>query len=141
MSKILAWSDGACSGNPGPAGWAYVLIDPDTGEKIDVVGGFHPKETNIQMELQAVVSLTEDKRVFGKSIVLSVDYIGIKHWIEGTWKISNANVYEKVERILNNLSQNDIDLTVVHTKGHSTDKWNNYVDLVAKQQVEIAKKA
>ena len=56
MSKphIHLFTDGACSGNPGPGGWAYVLRDPATGKEKEA-NGYAPDTTNNRMELQAVI--------------------------------------------------------------------------------------
>jgi ribonuclease HI len=52
--EALVWTDGACSGNPGPGGWAAIVIPPDGGEPIELSGG-HPDTTNNRMELSAAL--------------------------------------------------------------------------------------
>ena len=53
MSKVTIYTDGACSGNPGPGGWAAVLT---SGGHKKEISGSNPDTTNNQMELQAVLS-------------------------------------------------------------------------------------
>ncbi|HTH40757.1 MAG TPA: RNase H family protein, partial [Rhodocyclaceae bacterium] len=51
---IDIYTDGACSGNPGPGGWAYILRHPATGKEIELAGG-EPQTTNNRMEMTAVI--------------------------------------------------------------------------------------
>ena len=59
MASIELWTDGACSGNPGPGGWAAILVARGEGgtieRKVELSGG-DPATTNNRMELQAVIS-------------------------------------------------------------------------------------
>ena len=63
---VQIYTDGACSGNPGPGGWAYILRHPSTGSEKEASGGAE-ETTNNQMEMQAVISgllaLTKSSRV------------------------------------------------------------------------------
>ena len=51
---VHLFTDGGCSGNPGPCGWAYILHDLASGKKQEA-SGYMPDTTNNQMELQAVI--------------------------------------------------------------------------------------
>ena len=51
--EVLVWTDGACRGNPGPGGWAAIVVQPD-GEELELSGG-HPDTTNNRMEYQAAL--------------------------------------------------------------------------------------
>ncbi|MDX2147860.1 MAG: ribonuclease HI [Planctomycetota bacterium] len=51
---VQMYTDGACSGNPGPGGWAYIIRHPASGKEIENSGG-DPATTNNRMELQAVI--------------------------------------------------------------------------------------
>ena len=53
--ETLIWTDGACSGNPGPGGWAAILVPPDGAEPIELSGG-EPQTTNNRMELSAALN-------------------------------------------------------------------------------------
>src|SRR3954462_15908019 len=52
--EALVWTDGACSGNPGPGGWAAVVVPPGGGEPVELSGG-EPATTNNRMELTAAL--------------------------------------------------------------------------------------
>ena len=55
MSEVLLYTDGACSGNPGPGGWAFILRDVKTQKELTGAGG-QDETTNNQMEMRAVIS-------------------------------------------------------------------------------------
>ena len=52
--EALVWTDGACSGNPGPGGWAAIVIPPGGGDPVELSGG-EPDTTNNRMELTAAL--------------------------------------------------------------------------------------
>jgi ribonuclease HI len=54
IGEALVWTDGACSGNPGPGGWAAIVVPPDRGEPIELSGG-EPHTTNNRMEYMAAL--------------------------------------------------------------------------------------
>ena len=54
IGEALVWTDGACSGNPGPGGWAAIVVPPDRGEPIELSGGA-PHTTNNRMEYTAAL--------------------------------------------------------------------------------------
>ena len=90
MADLFAYTDGACSGNPGPGGWGALLIarDGDTVLKERELSGGAPETTNNQMELMAAITALEtlDKptRI---TVVTDSAYVkdGITTWIHG-WK-------------------------------------------------------
>ena len=81
------FTDGACSGNPGPGGWAFILRHPESGSEIERSGG-ERQTTNNRMELTAVIEglSTLNRRT---RVVIHSDskYVldGLKTWIDG-WK-------------------------------------------------------
>ena len=90
MSTIFAYTDGACSGNPGPGGWGALLIARDGDEVVKTreLSGGEPLTTNNRMELLAAISaldaLTRDSAVI---VVTDSAYVknGVTQWIHG-WK-------------------------------------------------------
>jgi ribonuclease HI len=54
VGEALVWTDGACSGNPGPGGWAAIVVPPDGGEHVELSGG-EPHTTNNRMEYMAAL--------------------------------------------------------------------------------------
>lgn len=84
---VLLFTDGACSGNPGPGGWAYILKHPTTG-KVREACGAEAHTTNNKMELQAVI---EGLMALSKPSLVDLTsdskYVleGMKSWLDG-WK-------------------------------------------------------
>ena len=112
MGEIVIYTDGGCSGNPGPGGWAFVLRDSG-GETIG--SGGEAATTNNRMELRAVIAaLAEaERREEGASVVLYTDsqYVknGITSWI-GSWKkngwrtaskqpVKNRELWEELDAV------------------------------------------
>ncbi|MEL6640325.1 MAG: ribonuclease HI [Pseudomonadota bacterium] len=90
MPDLYAYTDGACSGNPGPGGWGAILIarDGDTVLKEREMNGGAPETTNNQMELLAAISALEAlDRPAAVTVVTDSSYVkdGITSWIHG-WK-------------------------------------------------------
>ncbi len=92
MTKIKLYTDGACSGNPGPGGWGVVFIkESDKDESIQTNNGSESSTTNNRMELKAAI---EGIKMANKAdiITLTTDskYVknGITEWIQN-WKKNN----------------------------------------------------
>jgi len=93
MPELFAYTDGACSGNPGPGGWGALLIarEGDTVVKERELKGGAADTTNNQMELMAAISALETlERSTKLTIVTDSKYVmdGITKWIHG-WKAKN----------------------------------------------------
>ncbi len=86
MSEVEIWTDGACSGNPGPGGWACILRWG--GRELELSGG-DPGTTNNRMEMMAVISGLEAlRRPAQAKVILDSSYVMdplAKGWLEG-WK-------------------------------------------------------
>ena len=85
--EAVIWTDGACSGNPGPGGWAAIVVPPDGGEPIELSGG-ERRTTNNRMELTAALeglrSLPDDSKV----VIVTDSQLMLKSmtaWLPG-WK-------------------------------------------------------
>ncbi len=90
MPDLFAYTDGACSGNPGPGGWGALLIarDGDRVVKERELNGGEPETTNNRMELLAAINALETLASASKiTIVTDSSYVkdGITKWIYG-WK-------------------------------------------------------
>lgn len=87
LRSVTLFTDGACSGNPGPGGWGFILRDDQTGtEKRG--SGAEPETTNNRMELQSVISgLQSLKSPCKVRLVTDSNYVakGISEWMPG-WK-------------------------------------------------------
>ena len=136
---IEAATDGACSGNPGPGGWGSVIIFNDNSE-IEM-GGSEQNTTNNRMELTAAIKTLEKLKHFElkDNFKLRTDskYViegytkWIINWKKNGWKTStgksvqNLDLWQKID----NLRINGLIMEFV--KGHSGDKYNERVDLIA----------
>ena len=84
---VRLFTDGACSGNPGPGGWAYILEHPTSGQVRDQSGA-EPNTTNNRMELTGVIEgLASLKRPCQVELVTDSEYVGkgIREWMP-KWK-------------------------------------------------------
>lgn len=89
-TEVILYTDGACSGNPGPGGWAFVLHHLPTGKRIERSGA-QQETTNNRMELMGVIEgLKALKRQTYIRIVTDSTYVknGITDWMKG-WKSRN----------------------------------------------------
>lgn len=84
---VQLFTDGACSGNPGPGGWAFILKQPATGREIERSGG-EKETTNNRMELRAVIEgLSALKRPSIVELFSDSQYVlnGLNEWLDA-WK-------------------------------------------------------
>ncbi len=136
---IEAATDGACSGNPGKGGWGGLILFND-GSEIEI-GGAENNTTNNRMELLAAIKTLEKLKEFKlkENFKLRTDskYLiegysnWIKNWKKNGWKTSsgkpvqNLDLWEKIDQLrIKGLSMEFV-------KGHSGDKYNERVDLIA----------
>ena len=139
-NKIIAYTDGACSGNPGPGGWG-VWLRAGKHEK-ELCGG-EKNTTNQRMELQAAIeALKALKKPSAITIVTDSKYVlnGITDWIHGWkkkgWKnskkepVANRELWEALDA-LNQKHQ----VQWQWVKGHSGDEGNERADELARQGI------
>jgi ribonuclease HI len=94
--EVLLFTDGACSGNPGPGGWAFILRHQGTGKEMEGSGG-ERETTNNRMELQAVIEgLSALKRPCYVEVLTDSEYVrkGLSEWMAG-WKRNGWQRREK----------------------------------------------
>ncbi len=137
MKNITIYTDGACSGNPGPGGWAAILLYKDVNKEIS---GGKPFTTNNEMELTAVVEalscLKEPcyvKLFSDSSYVVNAiqkDWLSTwksKGWINSQKKtLPNLALWKELDRLIN---IHNIEFNWV--KGHADNKFNNRCDELA----------
>lgn len=138
---VRLFTDGACSGNPGPGGWAYILKHPASGSEKEGSGGA-ALTTNNQMELQAVIEgLSALKSRSAVEIVTDSVYVakGATEWMpgwkrngwrrreRGSWKpVKNVELWQQLDDLL---SRHNVRFTVI--KGHSGHPENERCDELA----------
>lgn len=139
--EIQLYTDGGCSGNPGPGGWAYLLRHVPSGKEIENSGGL-PETTNNQMELLAVVEgLSTLQRPCVVELFTDSTYVGkgmtqwMKKWKSNGWKRKEKNKLVPVKnqefwvRLDQQLERHLVKYTKV--KGHSGHPENDRVDELA----------
>jgi ribonuclease HI len=139
--EVQLFTDGGCSGNPGPGGWAFILRHLPSGKEIERSGG-EAETTNNRMELQAVVSgLSQLKRRCHVELFTDSVYVGkgITEWMAGWkrngWKrkekgrpaeLKNADLWQLLDA---QITKHKIKYTRV--AGHSGHPENDRVDELA----------
>lgn len=138
---VQIFTDGACSGNPGPGGWGCILRHPVSGTEREFSGGL-PNTTNNQMELQAVIEglsrLTRRSRV---EVITDSKYVaqGCTEWMPG-WKsrgwqrregkqlkpVRNVELWQQLDALL---QRHEVTFRVV--RGHTGHPENERCDELA----------
>ena len=135
---IKIYTDGSCLGNPGNGGWAAIIIDDK--KKIQIKGS-KKDTTNNQMELLAPIKALK-KIPKGSNVQIFTDskYVksGITEWIhnwkKNGWKtaskqpVKNKDLWTELDQMTN-----EFQIKWSWVKGHSTDVFNNEVDLIARE--------
>jgi len=135
---VIVYTDGACSGNPGPGGWAAIIIQ---GDREYFVSGAEPLTTNQRMELRAAIeglaAVAPDRRVHLHTDSAYVMNCFRDRWYErwerGGWlgtnrkPVTNRDLWE---RLIAETRRHDVVWTKV--KGHSGDALNERVDALAR---------
>jgi len=145
---VFLFTDGACSGNPGPGGWAAILKHSATG-KIKKISGGDPHTTNNKMELMAAVeglrALNSSKRwnvrlISDSEYVLNGLRVWIKNWIANNWRkgkkpnseaVKNADLWQTLYA----LTQQH-EMSYEHVRGHSGHPENEECDRMAVAAIE-----
>ncbi len=137
MKKITLYTDGACSGNPGPGGWGAILI---YGKHEKELYGFEPDTTNNRMEMMAVIEgLKSLKDACHVTIYTDSKYVlqGMTewkfNWIKRGWKTADNKPVKNVD-----LWQALVEQEKIHklewqwVKGHNGDPMNERADELAR---------
>lgn len=138
---VQLFTDGACRGNPGPGGWAFILRHPATKTEREHSGGT-PLTTNNQMELQAVIEgLQALKKTSRVEVITDSKYVaqGCAEWLPG-WKangwrrkegksfkpVKNVELWQKLDELL---ARHEVRFT--HIYGHAGHAENERCDELA----------
>lgn len=141
MSKIVEiYTDGACSGNPGPGGWGALLLY--NGHEKELCGG-EEETTNNRMEMVAVIKALEAlKKPSQVRLYTDSTYVmdGITKWLEGWkakgWKtaakkpVKNQDLWQEIDALVGKHS-----VEFVWVKGHAGDEGNERADELARSAI------
>jgi ribonuclease HI len=141
LPEVHLYTDGACSGNPGPGGWAFLLVHPATGKTLERSGG-EPETTNNRMELKAVIEgLSTLKRSTRVELFTDSVYVGkglmeyMVKWKANGWRrkegtkfvpLKNEELWRKLDELLGKHQ-----LKYTRVAGHSGHTENDRVDQLA----------
>ena len=137
LPEVILYTDGACSGNPGPGGWGALLMWK--GKEKEITGGAHDT-TNNRMEMKAIIeglrALKEKCHVKIHSdsalIINAFNQNWIKNWQNRGWRKSNKKPVENQDlwkEMLAAMKPHDVEW--IKVKGHSDNVRNNRVDALA----------
>ena len=141
--QVVIYSDGACSGNPGPGGWGAVMI---SGDHVRDICGGEPATTNNRMELMAAIQALEAlKKPCKVELHTDSTYVmkGISEWIHG-WKkrgwltadkkpVKNDDLWRRLD-----IARGKHDVTWKWVKGHSGHPLNERADALARRGLKEA---
>ena len=145
--NIKIYTDGACEGNPGPGGWAALILLDD--KKKEICGG-EQLTTNNRMELTAAIKaleycvLKDDKQLSLRQIKIYTDSMYVKdgitiwinNWEKNDWKtadkknVKNVDLWKKLKDLV---QSKNVEWNWV--KGHSDDPMNDLADELAKKSI------
>ncbi len=138
IPHVQLFTDGACSGNPGPGGWAYILKHPASGSEREDAGG-EIATTNNRMELMAVIQGLSALRSRSKVELWSdSQYVlkGLKEWMEGWkakgWKtagkepVKNQDLWMRLDEL-----KRQHEITFHWVRGHNEHPENERCDKLA----------
>lgn len=143
---VELFTDGACSGNPGPGGWAFILKHPATGKLLKQAGG-EPGTTNNKMELLAVIKgLTALSRPSNVELFSDSQYVlkGLSEWID-SWKKRGWKTASKEPVKNQDLWQTLDELRAKHhlkfhwVRGHAGHPENEECDRMAVEAIETVR--
>ncbi len=143
MQEITIYTDGACSGNPGPGGWGAVLLSGDHSKEIK---GGEKATTNQRMEMQAVIEALSALKVTDREVTVYSDSAYVvnafqQNWL-GKWQrngwlnskkepVANKDLWQQLQHLTR---KNKVKMLKV--KGHSGDKYNERCDQLARQAIK-----
>lgn len=137
-ADVVLFTDGGCSGNPGPGGWAYILRHPKSGKEVEKSGG-ERETTNNRMEMTAVIEgLKALKKPSSVEIVTDSQYVGqgmtewMPKWKSRGWKlpgnkpVKNLDLWQELDRLI---CTHKVHFT--HVRGHTGHPENERCDELA----------
>ncbi|MGC8460969.1 MAG: ribonuclease H family protein [Candidatus Dormibacteria bacterium] len=127
-NEIVVYTDGACSGNPGPGGWAYRIEWPDG--RIEEGSGGESLTTNNRQELIAVREALRvihgNEHSSGVPILIRTDSQGVINWLTRQWKRNaNLDLFPTIDPLVTGLVRFE------YVRGHAGNPGNERVDTLA----------
>ena len=147
MKNVILYTDGACSGNPGPGGWGLILFFTDSNGETHMreINGGEPDTTNNRMELTAVIEglkkLTSPCNVTVYSDSQYVCNAFNKKWLDGWQKKGWVNSAKEPVKNIDLWNEylavaKKHNVSFVNVKGHSDNEHNNRCDELAREGIK-----
>lgn len=141
MDEVKIYTDGACSGNPGPGGWGAILLHKEHKKEIS---GYNKNTTNNEMELMAVLEGLKmlkkpcNVEIYSDSayVVNAFDKGWIYNWVKNNWRTSskdlvkNKEIWQEIYELVNTNK-----VKFIKVKGHSDNELNNRCDELARNEI------
>ncbi len=154
--KVRIFTDGACSENPGPGGWAVVF---NTASGCHTFSGNEDMTTNNRMELKAVIEAfkkilakakperSNDFEIYSDSayVVNTINNHWIEAWQKNNWQttkredVKNRDLWEEFSQLRRETRSRGICVTIHKIKGHNGNTFNELVDTLAREESMKAK--
>lgn len=132
--KIICYTDGACSGNPGPAGIGIILTYKNHKKEISEYIG---NATNNIAELTAILRALENINDKNKEIIIYCDSMYSIGVLTKKWKAkANIELIKKIKDLIKTFPN----IEILKVKAHENDELNNYVDELAKKSIKVGNK-
>lgn len=137
LSKLIVYTDGSCLGNPGPGGWAFLILEQKNTSQFDELYssfGGESHTTNNRMEMQAIIKAMQyllSNYPKHQSTLYSDSNLIIQTINQGWKKKANTDLWLEIDQLREKLS---IDFQWV--KGHSVDRFNHQCDLLAQKAAQ-----
>ena len=143
---MTIYTDGACSGNPGPGGWGAILM---AGENQRELSGYEPQTTNNRMEITAAIEALRalkapcDVKLYSDSayLVNAFRQRWLDNWQRNGWRNAAKNPVENQDlwqELLSVARAHKVDWLKV--KGHADNPYNNRCDELAREAIAAARK-
>ena len=131
-APIAIWTDGACSGNPGPGGWAVVLTDGQATREI--VGGAD-STTNNAMELEGILAALQAVPQ-GARVRLHTDSQNAIGWLSQGWKRKDSKIAALCAQIDQTVLSKALQVAYAKAIAHQDDAMNNRADALAADEAQ-----
>lgn len=127
---IEVYTDGSCKGNPGPGGWAAIILKNKNEKPFAVIKGREKDTTNNRMEMIAVIEALRymhENLLQQRDITLYTDSNLVVQTLNQGWKRkANLDLWEELDEL-----NEELNVNYVWVRGHANNKWNEKCDVLA----------